>query len=504
MDKQYDVFISYSRRDYEIEYKENGETIKKLIPNNLILQIVEALKKVGITCWYNQDGVSSASRTSMKQKIDSSRAMIFVSSAYSNKSRYTSSEIAYATSQKKQIIAFKIDNTEYNDDFALLLAPVQNIDAFPTNPEKALQELIKCVKESLKLTEEEKLLNEKGAITEERERKELEYRRNRVAAYPNITYLSRINTPPMLENNTQPPTAVGAGGTLLSMIGGLLWEWTEMAISTLMPLDGAISQDVYSSIFAPAEIKKNSHMLVQVYLHLYEETEKVKSMAQESDKNAERRDYTPLQSKLKKGDKVDVQLNIYGEKLVMSAKKSVVWHGAFTKCSFDYFVPKDIDVNELSCLTMLSVNGAPIGEMRFLTRIVEAPRQLNPEIISHKYNRVFISYAHKDEAQVKSFHEGLNIAGIEHFFDRTYLKIGDVFPQVIQDYINTADLFVLFWSKNAAESEYVRKERIQALKRAFPHVKPQQAATLSIYPMSIEPRADLPTDMKDYYHFGAL
>ena len=264
------------------------------------------------------------------------------------------------------------------------------------------------------------------------------------------------------------------------------------------------SFEVYSSIFAPAEVKCKSHMLVQVYLHLFEETESVKALAQESQKDAERRDYIPLQCKLKKGDKVDVLLNIYGETLLMSDKKSIIWQGSFTKCSFDYFVPKDIDVDELSCVAILTVNGVPVGEMRFVTKIVESPRQLNTEMIAHKYNKVFISYAHKDEAKVKSFHEGLKLAGIEHFFDRNYLKTGDIFPQVIQDYINTADLFVLFWSENASKSEYVQKERNQALERAFPQVKPQQAAKLSIYPMSIEPRAELPSDMKENYHFGEI
>ena len=262
--------------------------------------------------------------------------------------------------------------------------------------------------------------------------------------------------------------------------------------------------EVYSSIFAPAEVKRKSHMLVQVYLHLYEETEKVKIQAQESDKNAERRDYIPLQCKLKKGDKVEVQLNIYGETLLMSDKKSIVWQGSFTKCSFDYFVPKDIDVDELSCVALLSVNGVPVGEMRFITQIVEAPRQLNPEIIAHKYSKVFISYSHKDESRVKFLHEGLELGSVPHFFDRKYLKAGDVFPQVIQDYINSADLFILCWSENASKSEYVQKERLKALERAFPQVKPEQEAKLRIYPMSIEPRADLPTDMKENYHFGEI
>ena len=262
--------------------------------------------------------------------------------------------------------------------------------------------------------------------------------------------------------------------------------------------------EVYSSIFAPSEVKPKTHMQVQVYLHLFGETEKVKTLAQESDKDAERRDYIPLQCKLKKGDNVDVQLNIYGESLLMSDKKCVVWQGSFTKCSFDYFVPKDIDVDELSCVAMLTVNGIPVGEMRFVTRIVDAPRQLNPEIIAHKYSKVFISYSHQDESKVKFLHEGLELGAVPHFFDRKYLKAGDVFPQVIQDYINSADLFVLCWSENASKSEYVKKERLQALERAFPQVKPEHAAKLRIYPMSIEPHAELPGDMKNYYHFGEI
>lgn len=32
----------------------------------------------------------------------------------------------------------------------------------------------------------------------------------------------------------------------------------------------------------------------------------------------------------------------------------------------------------------------------------------------------------------------------------------------------------------------------------------QKDATLKIYPLSIEPRAGLPTDMKNVYHFGVI
>lgn len=261
--------------------------------------------------------------------------------------------------------------------------------------------------------------------------------------------------------------------------------------------------EVYSSIFAPAEVKRKSHLQVQVYLHLYEESEKVKSLAKESDKNAERRDYMPLSLKLKKGDKVDVEFNVYGETRLMSERKSIIWQGSFTKCSFDYYVPKDLDIDELSCEANLVVNGAMIGEMRFLTQIVEFPRNLNPEILSHRFNRIFISYAHQDAQQIKLLALAYKAQGVDYFYDRDSLAPGDVYEEKIFDYIDSSDLFVLCWSKNAATSDYVAKEKGRALLRAYPQLS-QRDATLKICPISIEPRADLPSDMKEVYNFEVI
>ena len=268
-------------------------------------------------------------------------------------------------------------------------------------------------------------------------------------------------------------------------------------------LFGKKYKEVYSSIFAPAEVKRKSHLQVQVYLHLYEESEKVKSLAKESDKNAERRDYMPLSLKLKKGDKVDVEFNVYGETRLTSARKSIIWQGSFTKCSFNYFVPKDIDVDELCCEANLFVNGAMIGEMRFLTQIVEAPRNLNPEILSHRFNRIFISYAHQDAQQIKLLALAYKAQGVDYFYDRDSLAPGDVYEEKIFDYIDSSDLFVLCWSKNAAVSDYVAKEKGRALLRAYPQLS-QREATLKICPISIEPRADLPSDMKEVYNFEVI
>lgn len=261
--------------------------------------------------------------------------------------------------------------------------------------------------------------------------------------------------------------------------------------------------DVYSSVFAPAEVKRKSHLQIQVYLHLYKETELVKSLANESDKNTERRDYIPLSLKLRKGDRIDIEFNVYGETRLISERKFVIWQGSFTKCSFDYFVPMNIDVDELSCETNLFVNGAMIGEMRFITHIVDAPRKLNPEILSHRFNKIFISYAHKDATQIKFLALAYKAQGVDYFYDRDSLAPGDVYEEKIFDYIDKSDLFVLCWSKNAAVSDYVAKEKERALLRAYPQCSLRDA-TLKICPISIEPKADLPSDMKGVYNFEEI
>lgn len=261
--------------------------------------------------------------------------------------------------------------------------------------------------------------------------------------------------------------------------------------------------EVYSSIFAPAEVKRKSPMLVQVYLHLYEDSDIVKSLAKESDKNAERRDYIPLSLKLKNRDKVDIELNIYGETRLMSKRKSIIWQGLCTKCSFYYFIPNDINVDELCCEANLFVNGAMIGEMTFITQIVETPRNLKSEIISHRFNKIFISYAHQDAHYIRLLALAYKAQGVDYFYDRDSLAMGDVYGEKIFDYIDSADLFILCWSENAAKSDYVAKEKARALLRAYPQLSLTDA-TLKICPISIEPRADLPSDMEKIYNFEVL
>ncbi|MBQ6769487.1 MAG: toll/interleukin-1 receptor domain-containing protein [Bacteroidales bacterium] len=259
-----------------------------------------------------------------------------------------------------------------------------------------------------------------------------------------------------------------------------------------------------ASAFAPKRVLRGEDMMIQVYVYNDIDRKGALIEAKKADSNTVERNYVPLDFKIKNGDTINIQLNLL-HLPKESQKKSFVWHNKISKATFFVSVPKEFEKNQIYAEILIFANRIPVGELDFCTQIVNKKSEIeNAKFISRQFNKVFISYAHQDEEKVKSFHEGLKLLGVEHFFDRDYLKAGDVFPQVIRDYINSTDLFVLFWSENALKSEYVEKERTQALGLAFPQVEPQQAAKLSIYPMSIEPRAELPSDMKGIYHFGEL
>lgn len=261
---------------------------------------------------------------------------------------------------------------------------------------------------------------------------------------------------------------------------------------------------VSSSIYAPAETSRGDFMLIQVYLYRDEEQEKVESKAKEVDPDAVRKNFTPLDVPVKKGDKVMAHLQMSGKGLELDETDiDMIWQDHYTDCQFSVYVPENYKPQSLVGTVTLSVNGTPAGRMIFKSKIVDAPRSLYAEIVSHKFNKIFISYSHLDEDKVKFIHQAYEALNVDHFFDRAYHKPGDVYPEKIKNYIASADLFILCWSENAKNSEYIQLEIADAMKRAYPGID-MDKATLAIHPLDIDPHAELPKEMNKLYNFGRM
>ena len=149
---QYDVFISYSRRDY---LDENGD----VIPGNIVSKIKDVLKENGITYWFDEDGINSGDEFArlIVRSIKESKVLLFVSTENSNNSAWTRKEIASAIAYKKKIIPFKCDDTPFNDSLLLYLADLDFI-SYKQQGSRALNRLVTSISkylESIKQVENE-------------------------------------------------------------------------------------------------------------------------------------------------------------------------------------------------------------------------------------------------------------------------------------------------------------------------------------------------------------
>ena len=133
MDKSYDIFISYSRKDSE-----------------QVLSIAKKLTEEGYSVWIDTTGIESGDefKSVIAEAIKKSKVFVFFSSFAANKSPWTVKEVNTAVHLNKTIIPVKLDNTEYNESLLLDLSGLDFIN-YRDNPNFGLQKLLRSLRKHL-------------------------------------------------------------------------------------------------------------------------------------------------------------------------------------------------------------------------------------------------------------------------------------------------------------------------------------------------------------------
>lgn len=175
MQEVFDVFISYSRKDY-VDDK------MKVIPGNDVSKIKDALSEAGITYWFDENGIYSGQNFVEKivTNIENARIFIFLSTVNSNKSPWTCKEIVSADEFKKHIIPIRIDSSPYNKKVLFRIADLDYIEYY-INPQKGIEDLIMSIKKHLDdlAAEEKRKAEEKKRRQEEERQKEEQLKRKK-------------------------------------------------------------------------------------------------------------------------------------------------------------------------------------------------------------------------------------------------------------------------------------------------------------------------------------
>lgn len=129
---EYDVFISYSRRD------------KKIVD-----KICKQFKATGVTYWMDTDGIETGDefKTIIVDAIDSCRVFVYFSSVHANASKWTAREITYADEKNIPMIPIRLDNSDYDKSVKFVLGGLDFVD-FTTsdNITKFMPKLIQSIK----------------------------------------------------------------------------------------------------------------------------------------------------------------------------------------------------------------------------------------------------------------------------------------------------------------------------------------------------------------------
>jgi hypothetical protein len=262
------------------------------------------------------------------------------------------------------------------------------------------------------------------------------------------------------------------------------------------------AEPVDTAVFCPPRVACNSVFLVQVYLYPPNAVTEVDARARQADESAERRGTYSLPLDLLPGTRVDLRLEMPA--LTVTEPDAVlVWRSRTTAAQFEVAVPADAAGDQVIGRVRIAVAGVPAGTLRFqvgLAAVGTSPSAVDArEIRARRYRRAFVSYCSKDRAEVLRRVQAFRIAGLTVFQDNLDLKPGERWEKGLYREIDICDVFLLFWSHAAADSEWVGKEIAYAVARK----QGDEERPPDIQPVPIEgPPVVPPPDSLKKLHFN--
>lgn len=223
------------------------------------------------------------------------------------------------------------------------------------------------------------------------------------------------------------------------------------------------------TIFSPAVVSSGEAFMVQVYAHRPEQAQVASQLAKEFDADAARRGFTSLEADVERGEMLMVHLSLPG--LQVSSQKRLKWDGEPRAVQFHVLVPSDVGKRNVVGTVMISKEHVPLGHIKFKLTVEEtgairaAAKSVPSGESARRYRKAFISYASQDRAEVIKRVQMLARLKINYFENVLDLEPGTRWQQELYRHIDDSDLFLLFWSSAAKQSEWVIREVNYALKQ---------------------------------------
>ncbi|MFH0998554.1 MAG: TIR domain-containing protein [Pseudomonadota bacterium] len=210
----------------------------------------------------------------------------------------------------------------------------------------------------------------------------------------------------------------------------------------------------------PGKIARNNDYLLQIYLHLENQLKDVlERMEQITDQfgtyprkgDAQANQRIPIGTRLE----VTPRINYIN---VIPPQQQVTWAGYIEEVSFHIHYAGLVQIPPpCSGFIDISASGLLLAQIP-VSILVETGQTRIEQRTAKMISRVFASYSHKDETIVRACKAAYRGLGIQLFVDRDDIISGQIWRDILRRSIADHDLFQLFWSQAAADSDEVTNE----------------------------------------------
>lgn len=263
----------------------------------------------------------------------------------------------------------------------------------------------------------------------------------------------------------------------------------------------SLEDEVDCTLYAPPAARAGTSFVIQVFAHLAEQAEGLYDIAKALDEETKKQAAGKLKKKIARGSMLTFKLTMPGLD-VAETEESGDWDGEPLDIQFIVSVPGDHTSGNRFGKVSVYENEKKIGTIAFrieiLARSQEIAQPAVPALVTTPMTRhesAFISYASEDKAEVYDFLRLLDGFGVTYHVDIFDIPAGERWEQKLYEFIDSDDLFLLFWSKAASRSEWVLKEAERANSKTGKERK--NPPKIVIYQLETPPEAKIPDWLKD-------
>lgn len=257
------------------------------------------------------------------------------------------------------------------------------------------------------------------------------------------------------------------------------------------------TEEVLLGASAPRRVRPGSEFTARFTAHLERDLQQVAATLQSLSPRATHHPGV-RRCRWRFGTEVLVALQIRGADVAPARGRRFVWRGDPIVLDFDVTVDDDAAIGVTVQKFDVFVEGFRVATIRVDLEIASDAKDGTPASVHVRPARTaFASYASADRDRVLDRVASVRLAAdLDVFLDCLMLRAGDRYETVLLEQIRQRDLFLLFWSEAASQSQWVRVELDTAL-----DTKGEDC--MQLHPLDSFDEASVPEQLR-HLHFGDL